>query len=288
MLERSDFAASFGFPGPGKWRYSVGMQAPIRIGVGGWTFDPWRGIFYPEGLSQKKELEYAASRLTAIEINGTYYSGFKPATFEGWAKTVPDGFVFAVKASRFCTNRKVLAEGGESVARFVGQGIVELGDRLGPILWQFMATKKFDAADFGAFLDLLPDAHEGVKLRHAIQVRHESFRVPEFVELCRRKGAATVFADSPEYPAIADITGGFVYARLEKGEDENPLCYPDADIPKWADVAKSWASGGRPDGLPYVEDSVPPKQPRETFVFFIHGGKVRAPAAAQALIEAVR
>lgn len=263
------------------------MQAPIRIGIGGWTFEPWRGTFYPEGLSQKKELEYAASKLTAIEINGTYYSGFKPATFEGWAKTVPDGFVFAVKASRFCTNRKVLAEGGESVAKFVGQGIIELGDRLGPILWQFMATKKFDAADFGAFLDLLPDAHEGVKLRHAIQVRHESFHVPEFVDLCRKKGAAIVFADSPEYPAMADITGDFVYARLEKGEDENPLCYPEADIPKWADVARTWASGGKPEGLPYVEDKTPPKQPRETFVFFIHGGKIRAPAAAQALIEAI-
>ena len=264
------------------------MQAPIRVGIGGWTFEPWRGTFYPPGLSHKKELEFATRALTAIEINGTYYSGFKPATFEGWALTAPEGFVFAVKASRFCTNRKVLAEGGESVARFVGQGIVALGDKLGPILWQFMATKKFDAADFQAFLDLLPDSHEGLKLRHAIQVRHESFRTPEFVAMCRAKGAAIVFADSPEYPAIADITGDFVYARLESGEDANPLCYPEADIAKWAKVAKTWASGGRPEGLPYVEDLVPPTQPRETFVFFIHGGKVRAPAAATALIERLR
>ena len=260
-------------------------NAPIRIGIGGWTFEPWRGTFYPEGLSQKKELEYASRQLTAIEINGTYYSGFKPATFAGWASTVPDGFVFAVKASRFCTNRKVLAEAGESVGKFVGQGIVELGDKLGPILWQFMATKKFVADDFGAFLKLLPDAHEGVKLRHAIQVRHDSFHVPEFVAMCRDAGAAIVFADSPDYPAIADITGDFVYARLEKGEDDNPLCYPDGDIDRWADTAKLWASGGKPAGLPYVEDGEPPKQPRETFVFFIHGGKVRAPAAAKALIE---
>jgi len=259
-------------------------NAPIRIGIGGWTFEPWRGTFYPEGLSQKKELDYASRQLTAIEINGTYYSGFKPATFAGWASTVPDGFVFAVKASRFCTNRKVLAEAGESVGKFVGQGIVELGDKLGPILWQFMATKKFDPEDFGAFLKLLPASHEGVKLRHAIQVRHDSFHVPEFVAMCRTAGAAIVFADSPEYPAIADITGDFVYARLEKGEDDNPLCYPEGDIDCWADTARLWASGGKPEGLPYVEDHAPQETPRETFVFFIHGGKVRAPAAAKALI----
>lgn len=259
--------------------------APIRVGIGGWTFEPWRGTFYPEGLAQKKELEFASRQLTAIEINGTYYSSFKPATFEGWAKTVPDGFVFAVKASRFATNRKVLAEGGESIARFVGQGITALGDRLGPILWQFMATKKFDAADFGAFLKLLPESHDGVALRHAVQVRHESFAVPAFVDLCREAGVAIVFADSPQYPAIADLTADFVYARLEAGEDENPLCYPEADLPRWAAAAKTWAAGGRPEGLPYVEDSEPPKTPRETFVFFIHGGKVRAPSAAQELIR---
>lgn len=263
------------------------MSAPIRVGIGGWTFEPWRGTFYPEGLTQKKELEYASRALTAIEINGTYYSGFKPATFEGWAKTAPEGFIYAVKASRFTTNRKVLAEAGESIAKFIGQGIVELGDKLGPILWQFMATKKFDADDFGAFLKLLPSSHEGVKLRHAIQVRHESFHVPEFVAMCREAGAAIVFADSPTYPAIADITGDFVYARLEGGEDDNPLCYPEPDIGKWAKVAKEWAEGGQPDGLPYVTEDTPPKQPRETFVFFISGGKVRAPAAAQELIKRV-
>lgn len=260
-------------------------NAPIRVGIGGWTFEPWRGTFYPEGLAQKKELEFASRQLTAIEINGTYYSSFKPATFEGWAKTVPEGFVFAVKASRFCTNRKLLAEGGESVARFVGQGITALGDKLGPILWQFMATKKFDAEDFGAFLKLLPASHDGVALRHAIQVRHESFHVAEFVAMCRDAGAAIVFADSPEYPAIADVTGDFVYARLEAGKDDNPFCYPESELPRWTEAAKTWAAGGRPEGLPYVEDKDPPKAPRETFVFFIHGGKVRAPAAAQELIR---
>ncbi|MBX3565432.1 MAG: DUF72 domain-containing protein [Sphingomonas sp.] len=263
-------------------------QSPIRIGIGGWTFEPWRGgAFYPEGLSQKRELEYASRALSAIEINGTYYSGFKPATFEGWAKTVPDGFVFTVKGSRFCTNRKVLADAGESVQKFVKQGIVELGDKLGPLFWQFMATKKFEREDFQAFLDLLPREEAGVKLRHAIQVRHESFAVPEFVAMCRNAGVALVYADSPQYPAIADVTGDFVYARLEAGEDDNPFCYPEDELPKWAAAARTWASGGRPEGLPYVEDQDPPAKPRETFIFFIHGGKVRAPAAAQELVRRV-
>jgi len=260
----------------------------IRVGIGGWTFEPWRGTFYPEGLSQKKELEFASRALSTIEINGTYYSTFKPATFAGWAATAPDGFVFTIKGSRFCTNRKLLAEAGESVARFVGQGLVELGDKLGPIFWQFMATKKFDPDDFGAFLALLPRKEAGVKLRHAVQVRHDSFHVPAFVDMCRDAGVAIVYADSPEYPAIADITSDFVYARLEAGEDGNASCYPAADIPKWAKVAETWAAGGRPEGLPYASDAVPPTQPRDTFIYFIHGGKVRAPAGAQALAAAIK
>lgn len=263
-------------------------DAAIRIGIGGWTFAPWRGTFYPEGLVQKKELEFASRQVSAIEINGTYYSGFRPATFAGWAAAVPDDFMFTVKASRFCTNRKVLAEAGESIAKFVGQGIVELGAKLGPILWQFMATKTFDAADFGAFLKLLPASQDGVDLRHAIQVRHASFAVPEFLAMCRNANAAVVFADSPDYPAIADITADFVYARLERGEDDHPLCYPGPQIDRWADATRRWAAGGAPGGLPYVEAVPPPERPRDTFVFFIHGGKVRAPAGAQALIERVR
>jgi uncharacterized protein YecE (DUF72 family) len=262
-------------------------RSAIRIGIGGWTYEPWRGTFFPEKWPQKRELEFAASKLTAIEVNGTYYSGFKPATFAGWAAAVPDGFVFTLKASRFCTNRKVLAEAGESVARFVGQGIVELGDRLGPILWQFMATKKFDAADFGAFLDLLPASHEGVALRHAVQVRHESFATPEFVALCRAAGVAIVYADSADYPAIADVTGDFVYARLEHAVEDEPAGYTPAELDRWARAAKVWAAGAVPDGLPYVEASPPADRPRETFVFFINGAKVRAPAGAMALIARV-
>lgn len=224
--------------------------------------------------------------MTAIEINGTYYSTFKPASFAGWAATAPDGFVFAVKASRFCTNRKVLADAGESIAKFVGQGITELGDKLGPILWQFMATKKFDAADFGAFVKLLPASHAGVPLRHAVQVRHESFAVPEFVAIARAAGVGIVFADSADYPAIADVSGDFVYARLEAAREEEPAGYAPDALDRWAAATQTWAAGGAPDGLPYVADKAP-QRPRDVFLFFINGAKVRAPAAAQALIARV-
>jgi uncharacterized protein YecE (DUF72 family) len=258
---------------------------PIRVGIGGWTYEPWRGVFFPEGLAHKKELEYASRAMTAIEVNGTYYSTQKPATFASWAQTAPDGFVFALKASRYTTNRKVLAEAGESIERFLGQGIVELGDKLGPILWQFMATKKFDADDFGAFLKLLPAKQDGITLRHAIHVRHESFAVPEFIALCRAAGVALVYADSVDYPAIADVTGDFVYARLESAVEEVTTGYTDAQLDHWTTAAQLWAEGGAPEGLPYVDAAAPKKRARDTFIFFINGAKVRAPAGAMALIE---
>ena len=262
-------------------------RGDIRIGIGGWTYEPWRGVFFPEKWPIKRELEYAAGKLTAIEVNGTYYSSQKPATFAAWAKAVPDGFVFTLKASRYCTNRKVLAEAGESIARFTGQGIVELGDRLGSILWQFMATKKFDPDDFGAFLKLLPAKQDSVALRHAVQVRHETFCVPEFVAMARAAGVAIVYADSADYPAIADISGDFVYARLEAAVEDEPAGYTPAALDRWAGAARTWASGGAPEGLPYVADPVS-VSPREAFVFFINGAKVRAPAGAMALIERIR
>ncbi|MFA5970571.1 MAG: DUF72 domain-containing protein [Sphingomonas sp.] len=259
-------------------------KTSIRVGIGGWTYEPWRGTFYPDRWPHKRELDYAASKLTAIEINGTYYSSFKPASFAAWAAAVPDDFVFAVKASRFCTNRKVLAEAGDSVARFVGQGIVELGAKLGPILWQFMATKKFDAEDFGAFLELLPPSHAGVPLRHAVQVRHASFAVPEFVEMARAAGVAIVFADSADYPALADISGNFAYARLENGVVDEPLGYSSSVVDDWAATARSWAAGQSPAPAPLIADPAP-TVPRDVFVFFINGAKQRAPHGAMALID---
>jgi uncharacterized protein YecE (DUF72 family) len=243
-------------------------RGKTRVGVGGWDYDPWRETFYPEGLSKAKQLAYAGTKLTAIEINGTYYGSQKPATFAKWAEAVPDGFKFAVKASRFCTNRRVLAEGAESIERFLTQGLTELGDRLGPILWQFMATKKFDADDFRGFLDLLPAKQHGVPLQHAIEVRHESFLVPEFAEMVTKAGHAVVFAHSNEFPEITAPSSKLFYARLQESVDEVLTGYNDAALDSWAARAKNWAADGR-----------------DAYVFFISGAKHRNPAAAMALIE---
>jgi uncharacterized protein YecE (DUF72 family) len=255
----------------------------IRVGIGGWTFPPWRGTFYPEGLPHARELDYAAGKLTAIEINGTYYRLQTPKSFAAWAKSAPPGFLFTVKASRFCTNRKVLAEAGDAVETFLGQGLVELGGALGPILWQFMATKRFDPDDVAAFLSLLPARRDGVALRHAIEPRHDSFRTPEFVALARKAGVAVVFADKPEYPTIADQTADFVYARLQTAREEEPEGYSPAELDRWADIAGRWATGKPVSEYPAL--AAVDVQPRDVFVFMINGAKIRAPAAAQALLK---
>ena len=260
------------------------MSGVVRVGIGGWTFEPWRDNFYPAKWPHKRELEYASRQVTAIEVNGSFYSSFKPATWANWRDTVPDGFVFAVKGSRYCVTRKVLAEAGESVQRFVGQGLSELGEKLGPILWQFAPTRRFDPDDLRAFLALLPRAHDGVALRHAVQARHESFGCAAFVALARAAGVAIVYADSAKYAAVADVTGDFVYARLEQAEEVNPDGYTPEALDRWADVARCWAAGEQAEGLPYVTDVQPSKTPRDVFVFFINGAKVRAPAGARALI----
>jgi len=259
----------------------------IRVGIGGWTFEPWRGVFFPAGLAHAKELAYAAAKLTAIEVNGTYYSSQSPSTFAKWAKETPDGFVFSLKASRFCTNRKVLAEAGASVEKFLTSGIVELGDKLGPILWQFMPTKKFDPADFGAFLKLLPAHQDGLRLRHAVEVRHESFLTSAFVTLAKDAGVAIVFADTPKYPAIADLTGDFVYARLQDAHEDVETGYDAEALDHWANTARAWAKGAAPEGLGYIEP-VKDGEAKDVFVFMINGAKVRAPAAAMALLERLR
>ncbi len=245
------------------------MTGKIRVGIGGWTYQPWRGIFYPEGLPQKRELEYASRHLTSIEINGTYYSSFKPASWIRWREETPPGFVFSVKASRFCTNRKNLSDGKESVAKFLAQGVHELRDRLGPINWQFAVTKKFDASEMEAFLDLLPRELHGVKLRHALEARHESFKSKSFHALARRYNAAIVFADSEDYPAIDERTADFTYARLMRSHEGTETGYDAEALDNWAKRARTWAKHG------------------DAFVYFIAGAKSRAPAAARALIARV-
>ena len=263
------------------------MAARIHVGIGGWDFDPWRGTFYPPGLSRAKQLQHLGTRLNATEVNATYYSSMSPATFAKWAASVPDDFKFALKASRFCTNRKRLGEGAESIGKFCAQGFTELGDKLGPILWQLAPTKKFDADEISEFLMLLPTSREGISLRHALEVRHESFVCREFVALARAAQVAIVFADHETYPGIADITADFVYARLQQARHAEPAGYSPAALDRWAEVARGWAEGESPGGLDYVSDAPAPQTPREVFTFFIAGDKVRNPAAAEALTERV-
>jgi uncharacterized protein YecE (DUF72 family) len=263
------------------------MPGKIRVGVGGWTFEPWDESFYPPKLAKARQLQHASGLLTTIEINGTYYRTQTPATFAKWAADTPQDFVFAVKALRFTTNRRVLAEAGESVGKFLGSGLTELGPKLGPILWQFAPTKKFDPEDFGAFLDLLPPEQDGVRLRHAVEVRTDSFRDPAFIDLCRSRNVAVVFADSDDYPGIPDPTADFIYARLQRSREDEPTGYSSAGLDHWAEVARGWARGEAPAGLDYVATTPAPSGPRDAFVYFISGAKVRNPAAAQAMIERV-
>src|SRR5581483_3490546 len=213
----------------------MAKQGKIRVGIGGWTFEPWRGTFYPKGLPHARELGYASQHLTTIEINGTFYRTQTPATFTKWASETPSGFVFSVKVPRFAVNRRVLAEAGDSIKRFLDSGILELGDRLGPLLWQFAPTKKFYEADFGAFLELLPKDFGGRRLRHVVEVRHESFKTPAFVHLLRRFAIPVVFAEHTTYPTIADLTGDFAYARLQKGNEKLKAGYPPKQLDTWAE-----------------------------------------------------
>jgi uncharacterized protein YecE (DUF72 family) len=258
----------------------------IYIGIGGWVYESWRDNFYPAKLPQKRELEYAAGKLTAIEVNGTYYGSQKPESFRKWHDETPDGFVFTLKGPRFATNRRVLAEAGDSIARFVDSGITELKDKLGPINWQFMATKKFDAADFAAFLALLPQTVGGRALRHAVEVRHDSFRDAAFVKMCREHGVAIIAGCDSDFPCIADVTADFVYARLMGTAAKEKAGYAPAAIRAWAARAKDWEKGGAPKDLELVAPAAP-KKPRDVFLFVISGAKEKNPAAAQALIAAL-
>ena len=239
----------------------------IRVGVGGWTFAPWRGTFYPNGLAAAKELGHASRVLTAIEVNATFYSTMAPATYARWHAETPDNFMFSLKGPRYAVNRRVLAEAGESVQRFVASGIDRLGDKLGPLLWQLAGTKAFDPDDIARFLDLLPARLGDRPLRHVLEPRHPSFADPRLTALAVERGVAIAYADAAQYPCLPDQTADFTYARLQNGADHNELCYPDAALDGWAEQARAWGGGGR-----------------DVFVFFIHGGKVRAPAAAMALI----
>jgi uncharacterized protein YecE (DUF72 family) len=260
----------------------------IRVGIGGWVFPPWRGEFYPKGLAQARELEYASRKLTTIEINGTFYSTQKPESFRKWAGETPDDFVFSLKAPRYATHRRVLAEAGDSIKRFFGSGVTELKAKLGPILWQFDPRKTFEPDDFAAFLALLPQRLDGKAMRHVVEVRHASFLVPAFVALLRKFSVAAVLADSAKHPLIADVTGDFVYARLQRTSEEETTGYPSRALDLWAKRARTWAAGALPDDLATIAEPAPGESKRDVFVYMISGAKVRAPAAAMALIDRLR
>jgi uncharacterized protein YecE (DUF72 family) len=266
-------------------RIKADTASRILAGTGGWTYAPWRSNFYPAGLVQRRELEYASRHVTAIEINGTFYGAQKPASYAAWRAQTPDGFVFSLKAPRYATERKELAGAGPTIKGFVFGGLAELGDRLGPINWQLPATKRFERDDLAAFFDLLPRELNGAPLRHVIEVRDASFADPAYVALARSHNVATVFTDSPDYPSFADATGDFVYARLRCCESAIPTGYAPEALDAWARRAREWASGGDPDDLPRVDAARPASGERDVFVYFINGAKERAPAAAMALIE---
>jgi uncharacterized protein YecE (DUF72 family) len=257
----------------------------IRVGIGGWVFPPWRGEFYPKGLAQARELEYASRKLTTIEINGTFYSTQKPESFRKWAEATPDDFVFSLKGPRYATHRRVLAEAGESIERFLASGVLELRGKLGPILWQLHPAKQFEPEDFAAFLALLPPRLDGKPIRHVVEVRHASFVAPEFIALLREFSVAAVLADSAKHPLIADVTADFVYARLQRTSEKEKAGYPARALELWAQRARSWAAGKAPDDLATVAGAPPSAAGRDVFVYMISGAKVRAPAAAMALIE---
>jgi uncharacterized protein YecE (DUF72 family) len=257
----------------------------IRVGIGGWDFKPWRGEFYPAGLPQARELEYASRKLTSIEINGTFYRTQKPESFRKWAGETPDDFVFSVKAPRYATHRRVLAEAGESIKLFFDSGVLELGAKLGPILWQLHPNKKFEPEDFAAFLELLPARIDGRVLRHVIEVRDTSFVDPAFIALARKAAVAIALIDSDKHPLIADPTADFVYARLQRTSEKVKTGYGPTALEHWAKRARVWEEGGVPKDLRTIESEAPAKKRRDVFIYMISGAKERAPAAAMALME---
>ncbi|HVZ09183.1 DUF72 domain-containing protein [Rhodopila sp.] len=279
----------------------------IRIGISGWTYAPWRGAFYPKGLRQKDELRYAAERFRSIEINGTFYGLQKPASFARWADETPEDFVFAVKGPRFITHVRRLRDPTAPLANFLASGLLRLGRKLGPILWQFPPGFRFDPEIMDAFLALLPRDTEAAAdrarqhearikeswtktdaarpLRHAIEIREESFRDPAFVDLLRKHGAALVCADTVKWPRLMDLTADFVYCRLHGSRELYRSGYDDAALDGWAGRVTAWARGkpmrdgdfaGKPDRHP---------KRRDVFLYFDNTDKLRAPDDAAALVR---
>lgn len=257
----------------------------IRVGIGGWTFAPWRDNFYPKGLVQRRELEYASRHVWAIEINGTYYGAQKPATYAKWRDETPQGFLFSAKAPKRIVQSRTLANTGPQIEDFIG-GIAVLGDKLGPLVWQFDAGVRLKREDFQQFLSLLPSTYDGRRLRHVLDVRDHDFVDSDYLAMARKHGFATVFTDSDQHPTFADLTADFVYARLMRSRADIATGYSADELAQWAERARLWASGGQPQDLPRIE--APPRnhpaQQRDVFIYFISAAKERNPAAAMALM----
>lgn len=259
------------------------MVGRVRIGIGGWSYEPWRGTFYPPGLPVSRELAHAAGHLTAIEINGTYHGPQKPETFARWRREVPQDFVFAVKAPRHIVNRRDLAGTGEAVDRFLAGGLAELGPTLGVVNWQLPPYRTFDETEIAGFLDLLPATLDGLRLRHAVEVRHESFRDAAFLALLRDRGIAAVTALDSAYPQIGDATADFIYVRAMGTREELSEGYSAADCKRLADCARDWAAGHVPEKVATILPPGP-EMPRDVFLFVISGAKRRNPQAAMRIL----
>lgn len=242
----------------------------IRVGIGGWSYEPWEATFYPPKLAAAKQLEYAASKVTAIEINATFYRTQTAASFKKWASSTPDGFMFSVKAPRAAVQRKDLREAKESIEWFFNSGVGELGAKLGPIFWQMAPYKRFDGGEMSAYFDMLPEKIGKLKLRHALEVRHASFTDEAFLKLARERNIAVVTVESEKHPLIVEPTADFAYARLELTKADEPTGYPKADLKRWAKTAREWDKQG------------------DVFLYFISGAKERNPAAAQAMLELLK
>lgn len=264
----------------------ISVGARIRVGIGGWNYPPWRKTFYPPGTARSRELDYASRQVTSIEVNSTFYRLQKPEAFARWRDSTPTEFMFSVKAPRFIVQRRNLASAEAMVDRFISSGVQELGSKLGPILWQLAPTKHFDPVEIDAFLTMLPATVGGLPLRHALEVRHASFMTPEFLDIMRRHGVATVYADDATQPSCADLTSTFVYARLRRSSASVTTGYSPDALEGWSRRARTWARGSEPTDLPRIARK--PKKaasPRDVFIYFINGAKERNPAAARKLVS---
>ncbi|WP_105374880.1 DUF72 domain-containing protein [Neorhizobium huautlense] len=279
----------------------------IRIGISGWTYKPWRGVFYPQGLPQKQELSYAAEHFRSIEINGTFYGLQRPSSFATWYDATPEDFVFAVKGSRYITHMRRLKDIETPLANFLASGVLRLGKKLGPILWQFPPRLKFDPDRFEAFFKLLPkdtdeasdlagrhdarlddrayvETDESRPMRHAVEIRHDSFRSPDFIDLLRRYRIGLVVADTVDWPLLMDLTADFVYCRLHGSEQLYVSGYDDEALDRWAHLVAEWVKGRDPKEAQRVLPPSPSRtHGRDVYVYFDNDVKVRAPRDAESL-----